>query len=147
VDPVPDPLLLTKSGSDRNRTRDLWTCMDRKLTTQHKETSKLQNVTGPQSFWQERRTVNMVTYSQTSSRWGIFWVAEKILKDSAPQSYWPGQKIHSFMEALMLSLSIKDNNLKLPWPSSDTYPQSENLFTVNHINVIDICDYELPSCD
>jgi hypothetical protein len=26
VDPVPDPLLLRKSGSARNRTRDLWIC-------------------------------------------------------------------------------------------------------------------------
>jgi hypothetical protein len=26
VDPVPDPLLLRKSGSARNRTRDVWTC-------------------------------------------------------------------------------------------------------------------------
>jgi hypothetical protein len=26
VDPVPDPLLLGKSGSDGNRTRVLWTC-------------------------------------------------------------------------------------------------------------------------
>jgi hypothetical protein len=26
VDPVPDPLLLRKSGSSRNRTRDLWIC-------------------------------------------------------------------------------------------------------------------------
>jgi hypothetical protein len=26
VDPVPDPLLLRKSGSAGNRTRDLWIC-------------------------------------------------------------------------------------------------------------------------
>jgi hypothetical protein len=31
VDPVPDPLLLRKSGSARNQTRDLWVNQERKI--------------------------------------------------------------------------------------------------------------------
>jgi hypothetical protein len=30
VDPVPDPLLLIKSGSNRNQTRDLWVSIDQR---------------------------------------------------------------------------------------------------------------------
>jgi hypothetical protein len=33
VDPVPDPLLLRKSGRAGNRTRDLWMCSQKLLTT------------------------------------------------------------------------------------------------------------------
>jgi hypothetical protein len=36
VDPVPDPLLLRKSGSSRNRTRDLWICIQKLWPLDHR---------------------------------------------------------------------------------------------------------------
>jgi hypothetical protein len=36
VDPVPDPLLLTKSGRARNRTRDLWICRQKLWPLDHR---------------------------------------------------------------------------------------------------------------
>jgi hypothetical protein len=36
MDPVPDPLLLRKSGSARNRTRDLWVCSQGLGTLNHR---------------------------------------------------------------------------------------------------------------
>jgi hypothetical protein len=44
VDPVPDPLLLRKSGSAANRTQDLWICSQKCLITMEPEgTSPLYN--------------------------------------------------------------------------------------------------------
>jgi hypothetical protein len=36
VDPVPDPLLLRKSGSAGNRIRDLWTCSEELWPLDHR---------------------------------------------------------------------------------------------------------------
>jgi hypothetical protein len=36
VDPVPDPLLLRKSGSGGNRTRDLWVSSQELLSLDHR---------------------------------------------------------------------------------------------------------------
>jgi hypothetical protein len=37
VDPVPDPLLLRKSGSAGNRTRDLWICRQKLCPLYHRD--------------------------------------------------------------------------------------------------------------
>jgi hypothetical protein len=36
VDLVPDPLLLKKSGSDRNRNRDFWICSQKPRSLDHR---------------------------------------------------------------------------------------------------------------
>jgi hypothetical protein len=43
VDPVPDPLLLRKSGSDENRSRDLWICSPELWPVDHTTSLKPQN--------------------------------------------------------------------------------------------------------
>jgi hypothetical protein len=40
VDPVPDPLLLRKSGSTGNRTQDLWICSQTLTTRQQRRSCK-----------------------------------------------------------------------------------------------------------
>jgi hypothetical protein len=41
VDPVPDPLLLRKSGSAGNRTRNLWICSDTTVTIAKSKADKV----------------------------------------------------------------------------------------------------------
>jgi hypothetical protein len=61
VDPVPDPLLLRKSSSARNRTRDLWVCSQELWPLDHRgghiTANKLLycHLTVPLHFLQERR--------------------------------------------------------------------------------------------
>jgi hypothetical protein len=46
VDPVPHPLLFTKSGSAENRTWDLWICSQKLLTTRPKKSIRILKING-----------------------------------------------------------------------------------------------------
>jgi hypothetical protein len=59
VGPVPDPLLLRKSGSAGNRTRDLWIC-SQELTIRLSEGTQIEDVL---STRENRNSFSDVSYS------------------------------------------------------------------------------------
>jgi hypothetical protein len=67
VDPVPDSLLLRKSGSARNRTRDLWICSQELWPLDHRggplrSTAPVNIIT---TWWLSKSTILNFTFSHT----------------------------------------------------------------------------------
>jgi hypothetical protein len=70
VDPVPDPLLLRKSGSTRNRTRDLWFCKSHDLISSGVHSLQLRAELGllaPSAVYGFRHTSCGVNWSSKQS--------------------------------------------------------------------------------
>jgi hypothetical protein len=106
VDPVPDPLLLRKSGSARDRTRDLWICSQELWPLDHREDdypkinrkgsrkirwwpnlrnypkislTRLRNITNNVSLWAEIWTGNLPIRSTSTTQMTLAFVSQVTL--------------------------------------------------------------------
>jgi hypothetical protein len=67
-DPVPDPLLLIKSGSAGNRTRDLWVSSQKLLLLDHRGGRPVWNTQRTLGFAPEALEMNVTTGTLAASR-------------------------------------------------------------------------------
>jgi hypothetical protein len=72
VDPVPDPLLLTKSGSAGNRTRGLWICSREKISF-----GKMDGFSWLRIMFSGRTFLRTCRYNRKMWQYLIFWYQKR----------------------------------------------------------------------